>query len=66
MIDYAIKMIEEIPYLKELGTTKVQTPAAKHLFQTRDANKISKEKAEVFQYFTLGLLRDYFYAKGQD
>ena len=30
------------------GVTKIQTPAAKHLFQTRDTTKISKEKAEAF------------------
>ena len=48
MIDYVAKMIEKFPYQKELGTTKIQTPAAKHLFQTREITKITKEKAEVF------------------
>ena len=48
MIDCTVKMAEDFPCQKELGTNKMQTPAAKHSFQTRDTTEISKEKAEVF------------------
>ena len=47
-IDYVRKMIEEFPYSKGMGATKIQTPVAKNSFQTRDCTNVSKEKAEAF------------------
>ena len=51
MIDYVEKMVEDFPYQKELGTIKIQTLAAKHLFQTRETTKSLKKKLKCF---TLG------------
>ena len=35
VIDCTVKMAEDFPCQKELGTNEIQTPAAKHLLQTR-------------------------------
>ena len=48
MKEYVRKMIEDFPYPKEI-MTKIQTPAANHLFKTRDnCPKLPKDKAEAF------------------
>ena len=45
-------MISEFPCEKEIGIAKAKTPAADHLFKTReDCKKLDEEKREVFHTF---------------
>ena len=62
MKEYVRKMIEDFPYPKEI-MTKIQTPAANHLFKTRDCPKLPKDKAETFHTW---VAKGFFYAKEQD
>ena len=48
MTDCVKNMIKDFKFVNELGTRQATTPAAAHLFNVRDAEKLDKERAEEF------------------